>query len=114
VGFPADGSLIFVAAGAGAASASASASERSCSASRASCWARHRSGTLELPGGIVEAGSRLRRGDGLDPRISGRSDLPFAEAMRLDLEYVDHHSARLDLVILARTLGAVLSGQGAC
>ncbi|MFG2959452.1 sugar transferase [Streptomyces sp. NPDC048291] len=46
-------------------------------------------------------------------QISGRSDLPFAEAMRLDLEYVDHHSARLDLVILARSLRAVVSGQGA-
>ena len=46
-------------------------------------------------------------------QISGRSDLPWSEAVRLDLEYVDHHSARLDLVILARTLGAVVSGQGA-
>lgn len=46
-------------------------------------------------------------------QISGRSDLPWEEAVRLDLDYVDHHSARLDLVILARTLGAVLSGQGA-
>ncbi|OIJ69756.1 hypothetical protein WN71_000780 [Streptomyces mangrovisoli] len=46
-------------------------------------------------------------------QISGRSDLPYNEAVRLDLEYVDHQSARLDLVILARTLGAVLSGQGA-
>lgn len=46
-------------------------------------------------------------------QVSGRSDLPWEEAVRLDLEYVDHPSARLDLVILGRTLGAVVSGRGA-
>ena len=46
-------------------------------------------------------------------QIRGRSDLSFEEWMRLDLEYVDRQSFRLDAVILARTLPAVLSARGA-
>jgi len=46
-------------------------------------------------------------------QIRGRSDLSFEEWMRLDLEYVDRQSFRLDVVILARTLPAVLSARGA-
>jgi lipopolysaccharide/colanic/teichoic acid biosynthesis glycosyltransferase len=33
--------------------------------------------------------------------------------MRLDLEYVDNWSLRLDLQILVKTILAVLSGKGA-
>ena len=44
---------------------------------------------------------------------SGRSNVDFAEWMRLDLEYADNWSLRLDLQILLRTILAVLSGQGA-
>jgi len=46
-------------------------------------------------------------------QIRGRSDLSFEEWMRLDLEYVDRQSFRLDIAILARTLPAVLSARGA-
>src|SRR5881394_2039595 len=46
-------------------------------------------------------------------QVRGRSDLGFAEWMRLDLEYVDRLSLRLDLEILARTIPAVLSARGA-
>ncbi len=46
-------------------------------------------------------------------QIRGRSDLSFEEWMRLDLEYVDRQSFRLDLVILALTIPAVLSARGA-
>lgn len=46
-------------------------------------------------------------------QVSGRSDLPDSERMRLDLEYVDRWSFGLDLRILARTLPAVASGRGA-
>jgi len=46
-------------------------------------------------------------------QIRGRSDLSFEEWMRLDLEYVDRQSFRLDVAILARTLPAVLSARGA-
>ena len=46
-------------------------------------------------------------------QVRGRSDLGFTEWMRLDLEYVDRLSLRLDLEILARTIPAVLSAKGA-
>ncbi len=46
-------------------------------------------------------------------QISGRSDLPWDEAVRLDLRYVEDWSLALDAVILWKTLRAVLHGQGA-
>jgi lipopolysaccharide/colanic/teichoic acid biosynthesis glycosyltransferase len=46
-------------------------------------------------------------------QVSGRSDLPWDEAIRLDLHYVEHRSLRLDLWILLRTLPAVLRTRGA-
>ncbi|WP_461027558.1 sugar transferase [Streptomyces sparsus] len=46
-------------------------------------------------------------------QISGRSDLSWAEAVRLDLRYVEDWSLALDAVILWKTLRAVLHGQGA-
>lgn len=46
-------------------------------------------------------------------QVSGRSDLSWEESVRLDLHYVDNWSWALDLRILARTIGAVLSHRGA-
>ncbi|HEY6572678.1 MAG TPA: sugar transferase [Candidatus Eisenbacteria bacterium] len=46
-------------------------------------------------------------------QIRGRSDLPFEEWMRLDVEYVERCSPALDLKILLLTVPAVLSGRGA-
>ncbi|QDY75404.1 sugar transferase [Streptomyces qinzhouensis] len=46
-------------------------------------------------------------------QISGRSDLPWEEAVRLDLRYVEDWSLALDTVILWKTLRAVLHGHGA-
>jgi lipopolysaccharide/colanic/teichoic acid biosynthesis glycosyltransferase len=46
-------------------------------------------------------------------QVSGRSDLAFDEAVRLDLYYVDNWSMVQDLAILFRTLGAVLGSRGA-
>jgi exopolysaccharide biosynthesis polyprenyl glycosylphosphotransferase len=46
-------------------------------------------------------------------QVSGRSDLSWPEALRLDLFYVDIWSMRQDLVIVVRTLNAVLRGRGA-
>lgn len=46
-------------------------------------------------------------------QISGRSNVSFDEWMKLDNQYVDEWSPRLDLEILLRTLPAVLSGDGA-
>ncbi|MFJ9711816.1 exopolysaccharide biosynthesis polyprenyl glycosylphosphotransferase [Streptomyces sp. NPDC101234] len=46
-------------------------------------------------------------------QVSGRSDLPWDEAVRLDLGYVDNWSMGLDLSILARTGAVVVRGTGA-
>lgn len=46
-------------------------------------------------------------------QVSGRSLLSDEERMRLDLEYVERWSLWLDLVILLRTVPAVLLGRGA-
>jgi exopolysaccharide biosynthesis polyprenyl glycosylphosphotransferase len=46
-------------------------------------------------------------------QVSGRSDLPWDEAVRLDLYYVDHWSPTMDLAIIAKTFSAVLKGSGA-
>jgi lipopolysaccharide/colanic/teichoic acid biosynthesis glycosyltransferase len=62
-----------------------------------------------------EARHRLRVRPGLTGlwQISGRSDLAWEEAVRLDLQYVDTWSLKLDLAILFRTVPAVLRGSGA-
>ena len=46
-------------------------------------------------------------------QISGRSNLSFDEWMEFDRHYVRNMSLWLDLIILARTVGAVLSMRGA-
>jgi exopolysaccharide biosynthesis polyprenyl glycosylphosphotransferase len=46
-------------------------------------------------------------------QVSGRSDLSWDDAVRLDLYYVDNWSIVQDLVIIARTIKAVLSSRGA-
>ena len=46
-------------------------------------------------------------------QVSGRKDVDWDERMRLDLDYVEHWSPALDLVIVAKTVKAVLVGDGA-
>ncbi|WP_329062728.1 sugar transferase [Amycolatopsis sp. NBC_01480] len=46
-------------------------------------------------------------------QVSGRSDLTWAESIRLDLRYVEDWSLALDLLILWKTFRAVVAGQGA-
>jgi exopolysaccharide biosynthesis polyprenyl glycosylphosphotransferase len=46
-------------------------------------------------------------------QVSGRSELPEEERVRLDLSYVENWSTALDLTILARTPGAVVRRTGA-
>jgi exopolysaccharide biosynthesis polyprenyl glycosylphosphotransferase len=46
-------------------------------------------------------------------QISGRSDLPWEESVRLDLRYVENWSLALDALIIWKTVGAVLRGTGA-
>ena len=58
---------------------------------------------------------RLRTTPGITGlwQVSGRSDLSWEQSVALDLHYVHSASLRLDLVILLRTVAAVLSGRGA-
>lgn len=46
-------------------------------------------------------------------QVSGRSDLPWEDAVRLDLYYVDNWSMAQDVNILLRTFSAVLRARGA-
>jgi exopolysaccharide biosynthesis polyprenyl glycosylphosphotransferase len=46
-------------------------------------------------------------------QVSGRSDLSWDEAVRLDLYYVENWSLGLDLAIVLRTIWVVLTGRGA-
>lgn len=46
-------------------------------------------------------------------QVSGRSNVPFEEAVRLDLFYIENWSLGYDLYLLGRTVGAVLSRRGA-
>jgi lipopolysaccharide/colanic/teichoic acid biosynthesis glycosyltransferase len=46
-------------------------------------------------------------------QVMGRNTVPFPEWMALDLEYIDNWSLGLDLVILLRTVPALLTGRGA-
>ena len=45
-------------------------------------------------------------------QVSGRNALAWAERIEWDLAYVRHQSPSLDLRILARTIGAVVTGAG--
>lgn len=47
-------------------------------------------------------------------QISGRSDIKdFDEVVKLDLEYIDNWSLRLDFKIILKTILVVLRGSGA-
>jgi lipopolysaccharide/colanic/teichoic acid biosynthesis glycosyltransferase len=45
-------------------------------------------------------------------QVNGRTSLPWAERIELDLWYIEHRSWRLDLRILLRTAAIVLGGEG--
>jgi len=72
-----------------------------------------------LPSEVAQYGDDVRRRLLVKPgltglwQVSGRSDLPWEECVRLDLRYVENWSVSQDLVILARTAVAVLRGRGA-
>lgn len=72
-----------------------------------------------LPNEVANYDSQVRRRLLVKPgltglwQISGRSDLPWEEAVRLDLRYVENWSLTLDLLILWKTCRAVLSSSGA-
>lgn len=47
-------------------------------------------------------------------QISGRSNIDFSGQVRLDVEYIERSNFVTDLIILFKTVPAVLSGNGAC
>lgn len=46
-------------------------------------------------------------------QVSGRSDIPFAEQCRLDVEYIEQQSISADIKLLFKTIPAVITGRGA-
>ncbi len=46
-------------------------------------------------------------------QVSGRSELPFEQMVKLDIYYIEHWSIWLDIKILFLTIPAVLTGRGA-
>ena len=72
-----------------------------------------------LPLEVARYGDHMRRRLVVKPgltglwQVSGRSGLPWEEAFRLDLRYVDNWSIVLDLQILWKTFSAVIHGSGA-
>lgn len=46
-------------------------------------------------------------------QVNGRGDLTLDDRVRLELNYIENYSLRRDLAIIARTLPAVLRGDGA-
>ncbi len=72
-----------------------------------------------LPAEVARYGPHARRRMLVKPgltglwQISGRSDLSFEDAVRLDLLYVETWSLALDAKVLVRTVRAVVRGDGA-
>jgi len=72
-----------------------------------------------LPGEMISYGEYVRRRLAVKPgitglwQVNGRSDLPWDEAVRLDVRYVENWSFVLDLQILWKTWSAVVRGDGA-
>ena len=46
-------------------------------------------------------------------QVSGRSEIPFSEQVKLDVRYIESSSLKQDILILLKTVPAVLLGRGA-
>lgn len=72
-----------------------------------------------LPREVAEYDHRARRRLAVRPgltglwQVSGRSNLSFEDAVRLDIEYIDNWSLRQEVEIAFRTVGAVVRREGA-
>ncbi|UAL30583.1 exopolysaccharide biosynthesis polyprenyl glycosylphosphotransferase [Nocardioides rotundus] len=72
-----------------------------------------------LPREVAEYDQRARRRLAVRPgltglwQVSGRSNLSFEDAVRLDIDYVDNWSLRREAGIAFRTVGAVVRREGA-
>jgi len=76
-------------------------------------------GPRPLPVEVLQQGADVRRRLLVRPgmtglwQVSGRSDLPYDEAVRIDLYYVENWSLSFDLMILWKTMFVALRGDGA-
>ncbi len=67
---------------------------------------------------VADYSSRQRRRLEVPPgltgwaQVNGRAGIPWSERIELDVWYVEHRSALLDLRILTRTAGLLLTGRG--
>ncbi|MDP9496839.1 MAG: sugar transferase, partial [Actinomycetota bacterium] len=72
-----------------------------------------------LPREVEQYGADVRRRLLVKPgltglwQVSGRSDLSWDESVRLDLHYVENWSLALDVMIIWKTVFAVLQRRGA-
>ena len=72
-----------------------------------------------LPDEVVRYNSHQRQRLNITPgitcfwQIAGRSEISFPQQVELDLYYIANQSFRTDMLILLRTIPAVLSGKGA-
>lgn len=46
-------------------------------------------------------------------QVQGRSEIPFSEQVKLDIEYIEKQSVCFDLLLLLKTIPAVISAKGA-
>jgi len=46
-------------------------------------------------------------------QVSGRADIGFEDQVKLDVQYIESHSVRLDIKLLLKTIPAVFMGKGA-
>ena len=46
-------------------------------------------------------------------QVSGRNERSYEDMVRLDIEYLNRRSWLFDVLLLVRTVGAVLGGRGA-
>ena len=46
-------------------------------------------------------------------QVSGRSEIPFPQQVRMDIDYIQHRSLAADVKLLAKTVPAVVRGRGA-
>ena len=69
----------------------------------------------ELEGFEMVQRQRLRVVPGLAGlwQVRGRSNIPFEEMVRLDLEYIERRSFLFDLALIVQTIPCVLTGRGA-
>jgi len=72
-----------------------------------------------LPAEVAQYNTRQLRRLDIKPgitglwQISGRSDLSFEQAVELDISYVERRSISLYVIILLKTIPAVILGRGA-